>query len=117
MKIIITLTAALLAPLALLAQEKKGPYESDFDLPGSRAEVYKTIGDVKLKIYIYEPKGHKAVGPIGRRSSSFSGAAGRAGHQNNFKSTAATFLEGHGCYGGRLSGGQSAGHEAIPLRS
>ena len=60
MKIIITLTAALLAPLALLAQEKKGPYESDFDLPGSRAEVYKTIGDVKLKIYIYEPKGHKA---------------------------------------------------------
>ena len=52
--------AALLAPLALLAQEKKGPYESGFDLPGSRAEVYKTIGDVKLKIYIYEPKGHKA---------------------------------------------------------
>ena len=60
MKIIITLTAALLAPLALLAQEKKGPYESDFDLPGSRAEVYKTIDDVKLKIYIYEPMGHKA---------------------------------------------------------
>ena len=46
--------------LALLAQEKKGPYESDFELPGSRAEVYKTIGDVKLKVYIYEPKGHKA---------------------------------------------------------
>ena len=60
MKIIITLTAALLAPLALLAQEKKGPYESDFDLPGSRADVYKTVGEVKLKIYIYEPKGHKA---------------------------------------------------------
>ena len=52
--------AALLAPLGLLAQEKKGPYESGFELPGSRAEVYKTIGDVKLKIYIYEPKGHKA---------------------------------------------------------
>ena len=57
---VITLTAALLAPLALLAQEKKGPYESNFKLPGSRAEVYKTIGDVKLKVYIYEPKGHKA---------------------------------------------------------
>jgi acetyl esterase/lipase len=52
--------AAFLAPLALLAQEQKGPYESDFELPGSRAEVYKTIGDVKLKVYIYEPKGHKA---------------------------------------------------------
>ena len=60
MKKIIPIMAALLAPLALLAQEKKGPYESGFELPGSRAEVYKTIGDVKLKIYIYEPKGHKA---------------------------------------------------------
>ena len=60
MKKIIPIMAALLAPLALLAQEKKGPYESGFDLPGSRAEVYKTIGDVTLKIYIYEPKGHKA---------------------------------------------------------
>ena len=60
MKRIVPLTAALLAPLVLLAHEKKGGYESSFDLPGSRAEVYKTIGDVKLKIYIYEPKGHKA---------------------------------------------------------
>ena len=60
MKKIIPLTAALLAPLALLAQKKKGPYESDFELSGSRVEVYKTIGDVKLKIYIYEPEGHKA---------------------------------------------------------
>ena len=60
MKKITPLTAALLAPLALLAQEKKGSYESGFELPGSRAEIYKTIGDVKLKIYIYEPKGHKA---------------------------------------------------------
>ena len=62
MKKIIPLTAALLAPLVLLAHKKKGGYESSFDLPGSRAEVYKTIGDVKLKIYIYEPKGHKAGG-------------------------------------------------------
>ena len=60
MKKTITLTTALLAPLALQAQEKKGPYESNFELPDSRAEVYKTIGDVKLKIYIYEPKSHKA---------------------------------------------------------
>ncbi len=60
MKKITLIMAVLLAPLALLAQEKKEPYESDFELPGSRAEVYKTIGDVKLKIYIYEPKGHNA---------------------------------------------------------
>lgn len=56
----ILLTAAVLLQLSLFGQEKKGPYESDFDLPGSRAEVYKTIGDTKLKIYIYEPKSHKA---------------------------------------------------------
>ncbi|MDP7179283.1 MAG: alpha/beta hydrolase [Verrucomicrobiota bacterium] len=43
-----------------MTQEKKEGYESSFELPGSRAEVYKTIGDVKLKVYIYEPKGHKA---------------------------------------------------------
>ena len=85
MKKIIPLTAALLAPLALLAQKKKGPYESDFELSGSRVEVYKTIGDVKLKIYIYEPEGHKAgakrpaivfflvaAGGVARQSSSCS---------------------------------------------
>ena len=30
------------------------------ELPGSRAEVYKTIGGAKLNLYIYEPAGHKA---------------------------------------------------------
>ena len=60
MKRVVPLAAALLAPLAVLTQEKKEGYESSFELPGSRAEVYKTIGDVKLKVYIYEPKGHKA---------------------------------------------------------
>ncbi len=28
-------------------------------LEGARAEIYKTVGDVKLPIYIFEPKGHK----------------------------------------------------------
>ncbi len=35
----------------------------DFNLPemsGARVEVYKTIGDVKLNIYIYEPEAHSA---------------------------------------------------------
>ena len=52
MKRVVPLAAALLAPLAVLTQEKKEGYESSFELPGSRAEVYKTIGDVKLKVYI-----------------------------------------------------------------
>ena len=46
----------LLATSALCAQGNKYPP----DLPGSRAEVYKTIGDTKLNLYIYEPEGHKA---------------------------------------------------------
>ncbi|MBM4154783.1 MAG: alpha/beta hydrolase [Lentisphaerae bacterium] len=30
------------------------------DLPGARAEVYKTVGDVKLSVWIHEPAGHRA---------------------------------------------------------
>jgi acetyl esterase len=59
-KVIIS-TVALLVTFTLPAQEKKRQYESNFDLPGSRAEVYKIIGDVQLKIYIYEPQRHKAI--------------------------------------------------------
>jgi acetyl esterase/lipase len=29
------------------------------DLPGARAEVYKTVGDVKLSVWIHEPAGHR----------------------------------------------------------
>ena len=60
MKKNILLTAAILFSLSLFGQEKKNSYESAFDLPGSRSEVYKTIGSTKLKVYIYEPKSHKA---------------------------------------------------------
>ena len=28
-------------------------------LPDAREEVYKTIGDTKLKLWIFEPEGHK----------------------------------------------------------
>ncbi len=52
MKKTIPIMAGLLAPLALLAQEKKRTYEGGFDMPGSRAEVYKRIDEVKLKIFI-----------------------------------------------------------------
>ena len=83
MKKIIPIMAALLAPLALLAQEKKGPYESGVDLSGSRAEVYKTMGDVKLKIYIYEPKGHKA-GAKRPAIVFFFGGGGRGGTPRQF---------------------------------
>jgi acetyl esterase/lipase len=28
-------------------------------LPGARTEIYKTVGDAKLALYLFEPKGHK----------------------------------------------------------
>ena len=60
MKKNILLTLAVSLSMSLLAEQKNGLYESDFHLPGSRAEVYKTIDDAKLKIYIYEPDNHKS---------------------------------------------------------
>ena len=29
-------------------------------MEGAKVEVYKTVGDVKLKIYVFSPKGHRA---------------------------------------------------------
>jgi acetyl esterase len=45
---------------AAAAQEKKGKRTYPPELPGAKVEVYKTVGDTKLNLYIYEPKGHKA---------------------------------------------------------
>jgi acetyl esterase len=42
-----------------VAQEKKANRAYPPELPGARAEVYKTIGDVKLNLYVYEPQGHQ----------------------------------------------------------
>lgn len=42
-----------------VAQEKKTNRGYPPELPGSKAVTYKTVGDVKLNLYIYEPPGHK----------------------------------------------------------
>jgi len=60
-------TLALAVCISLcLAQEKKAlhkakPTEANAPrkVEGSRTEIYKTVGDVKLPLYIFEPKGHK----------------------------------------------------------
>ena len=52
--------AGLLCVTSAAAQEKKGKRTYPPDLPGAKVEVYKTIGDTKLNLYIYEPKGHQA---------------------------------------------------------
>ncbi|MBI3207402.1 MAG: alpha/beta hydrolase [Candidatus Solibacter usitatus] len=50
---------SLFALLAAHAAAQQTPYPPHFD--GAREEVYKTIGDVKMKLYIFEPKGHTAA--------------------------------------------------------
>lgn len=52
--------AVLLAIPGLAAKKEKKPTGAPKTLPGSRAEIYKTIGDVKLPIHIFEPKDLKA---------------------------------------------------------
>ncbi len=55
---------AIAAPLAMAQADKtKKPARSAAKpnpLAGARVEVYKTVADVRLKLYIFEPDGHKA---------------------------------------------------------
>ena len=51
------LAALCAAPLA--AQDKKGALPYPPQLDGARAEVYKTIGEVKLSLWLYAPNGHR----------------------------------------------------------
>ncbi len=51
--------AALFALPAAAAQEQNPRLVYPPDLPGARAEVYKTIGDVQLKLWIFNPDGHR----------------------------------------------------------
>jgi len=53
----------LIAALAS-AQEQKAGRAYPPNLPGAQVETYKTIGDVKLNLYIFNPEGHK---PTDRR--------------------------------------------------
>ena len=56
-----TLTALFLGLVVSIAsaQEKKGGRGYPPNLPGAKVETYKTVGDVKLNLYIYKPEGHK----------------------------------------------------------
>ncbi len=67
---LLVLTAAILLPVLALAQEtiaqekiaqekkQNAGYPPSFE--GAQAEVYKTVGDVKLNLYIFNPPDHKA---------------------------------------------------------
>jgi len=57
-RVVLSVSIILAACLVAAAQEKvskKYPPE----LPGAKVETYKTVGDVKLNLYIFEPAGHK----------------------------------------------------------
>jgi acetyl esterase/lipase len=43
----------------LPARKAPATESEPLQLPGARTEIYKTVGDVKLALYIFEPKGHK----------------------------------------------------------
>src|SRR5262245_54077022 len=55
-----------LAPLIVVAcaclvaaQDKKGARQYPPNLPEAEVQTYKTVGDTKLNLYIYNPPGHK----------------------------------------------------------
>lgn len=49
----------------LLAQERaKNPRNYPPQLPGAKVETYKTVGEVRLNLYLFEPEGHR---PADRR--------------------------------------------------
>ncbi len=54
-KIVCLLLSASLTTPSLAQRNRAYPPK----LPGAKVEVYKTIGDVKLNMYIFEPEGHK----------------------------------------------------------
>lgn len=53
------------------------------EMPGSQEEVYKTVGDTKLKLYIYQPKDHQ---PSDKRPAAvfFFGGGWRSGSPRQF---------------------------------
>ncbi|MCA9071596.1 MAG: hypothetical protein KDA84_21870, partial [Planctomycetaceae bacterium] len=58
------ITLPILLPLVLHADDKLTEPPTSWKYPpkmqGSRVEVYRQVGDVKLKAWIFEPEGHKA---------------------------------------------------------
>jgi acetyl esterase/lipase len=51
----------LTAAAALAQDRRSGDRAYPPELPGATVEVYKTVGDVKLNVYIFTPPGHQAT--------------------------------------------------------
>ncbi len=57
---ILAITFATATALGQGEQPKRRARGYPPEMPGAQVEVYKTVGDVKLNIYLYSPEGHKA---------------------------------------------------------
>ena len=73
----------LVSASSLLAQERRSDRNYPPSLPEARAEVYKTVGEVELSLYIFEPADHK---PSDRRAAIifFFGGGWRSGTPGQF---------------------------------
>lgn len=72
---------------AIYAQDRAKKPNYSPELEGAKIEVYKTVGDVKLNMYIFTPEDHK---PSDRRAAAvfFFGGGWRAGRPSNLNSIA-----------------------------
>ncbi len=57
----IALLAVALAVTAAWGQQGRAQRAYPAELPGAEVEVYKTIGDAKLNMYVFTPQGHRAT--------------------------------------------------------
>lgn len=71
-------------------QARTRPSNYPPEMPGAKVEVYKTVGDVKLNMYIYYPEGHQ---PAGKRPAIvfFFGGGWRSGTPSHFARQAEYF--------------------------
>jgi len=85
--LLLTVTGcAHLSPEQTQAMTRPFPYPSD--LPGARVEIYKTVGDVDLQAYIFEPSKHRQ-GDNSAAIVFFFGGGWRQGSPNQFQPHAA----------------------------
>ncbi len=57
--VLVSLALALFTCLPASAKDREPPAGQPVGIEGARSEVYKRVGDVELRIYIFEPEGHK----------------------------------------------------------
>jgi len=57
--LLVSLALVLVTCLPAAGKDRKRPVAKPVAIEGARSEVYKKVGDVELRMYIFEPEGHK----------------------------------------------------------